>query len=131
MKIITILACILSFSTFVACNKVEGQGGTSTIKGKVLIVDLNGSGDTVQPPYYALDQDVYILYGDADETYDDDFATSYDGSYEFNNLTKGQYTVFAYSKCETCGGGVEVIKKTVEISSNKQVVEVVDLVIID
>lgn len=130
-KLPIIIATItLLFALFLSCNKEEGQGGTSTIRGKVFIIDLNAAGDTVAQ-YYAPDENVFILYGDKDLTYDDDFSTSFDGSYQFSNLTQGNYTIFAYSKCSSCAGGIEAVKKTVEIAANKKVVEVEDLIIID
>ncbi len=130
MKISILLATLIAVFAFAACNKTSGEGGTSTISGKVYVVDLNGTGDTVEQ-YYAPDVDVYVIYGDEDQTYDNDFATSLDGSYRFDYLTPGTYTVFAYSKCDGCAGGVEAIQKTVEISTGKQAVEVEDLIIID
>lgn len=130
MKSILFLATVLITTSFIACNKEPGEGGTSSITGKVWVVDLNASGDTVAQ-YYAMDQDVYILYGEDDQTYDEKFATSLDGSYQFNFLTPGKYTVFAYSKCDACAGGQEVITKTVEITDKKQEIVVEDLVIIE
>lgn len=130
MKKTLFFSAILILTIFLSCNKNPGEGGTSSITGKVWVVDLNGSGDTVAQ-YYALDQDVYILYGEDDQTYDEDFSTSLDGSYAFHNLTPGKYTVFAYSKCEACPSGLEVVQKSVEITEKKQTVTVEDLVIIE
>ncbi len=44
------------------------------------------------------DEDVYIIYGDKDDFYDDNVKTSYDGNFKFTNLRKGNYRIFAYSK---------------------------------
>lgn len=111
-----------------SCNKEPGEGGTSTIEGKVWVVDKNNDG-VVTGEYYAMDEDVFIAYGD-DQTYSDNFNTSYDGSYRFDNLTIGMYTVFAYSDCDTCASGMSAIKETVEITENKQLITVPDLVIV-
>ena len=70
-----------------ACNKEPGVGGLASISGKIYVIDLNGAGTDTIDQYYGFDERVYILYGTDDETYDDDFRTSYDGSYRFDNLT--------------------------------------------
>ena len=111
-----------------SCNKTEGEGGTSSIQGKIWVINLNAAGETVGE-YYAMDQDVFIIYGDSDATYNDKFATSYDGSYVFNNLVEGTYTLFVYSKCDTCQSGQEVFTKAVEITEKKQLITVEDLII--
>lgn len=101
------------------CTKPEGEGGTSTIQGKVYAYNYNGSGILVDE-YYQADEDVYIIYGEGDNFYDDDYTTSFDGSFRFQYLTKGTYTVFVYSDCDTCPSGIEAISQTVEITSNNQ-----------
>lgn len=121
---------LLTFFTFliISCNKTEGEGGTSSIQGKIWTINLNASGEPVSE-FYAMDHDVFIIYGESNATYNDKFATSYDGSYTFNNLTVGKYTIFTYSKCDACPSGQEVISKTVEITEKKQLITVDDLVI--
>lgn len=109
-----------------SCNKEPGRGGTSSITGKVYVYDINGIGDTTGG-YYAMDEDVYIIYGDKDNVYDDKFACSFDGSYRFDYLTPGEYTLFAYSRCDTCNDGVTTVFKTVQIQDKKSVYEVTDL----
>ena len=111
-----------------ACNKEPGEGGTSTIEGKIWVVDKNNDGE-ITGEYYGMDEDVYITYGD-DQTYSNDFSTSFDGSYRFNYLTPGLYTIFAYSDCDTCDGGMEAVKQTVEITEKKQVIVVPDITVI-
>lgn len=65
-----------------------------------LVVDVITQGrnqTTIQQGAFA-DEDVYIIYGNEDEIYDDNVKTNFDGSFEFNNLRKGKYKLFAYSK---------------------------------
>lgn len=126
-KLLFITVCSLLLTTY-GCNKEPGEGGTSTIEGKVWVIDKNNDG-VITGEYYAMDEDVFIAYGD-DQTYSDNFNTSYDGSYRFDNLTPGFYAVFSYSDCDTCASGVSAIKETVEITENKQLITVPDLVII-
>jgi hypothetical protein len=86
MKKATKFILLLVAFVALACEKEAGEGGTSSIFGKVYTLNQNGAGETVSE-YYALDHDVFIVYGDKDKTYDDKFATSLDGSYEFVGLT--------------------------------------------
>lgn len=65
-----------------------------------LIIDVNTQGraeTTLQSGAFA-DEDVYIIYGDDDDIYDDNIKTSFDGTFKFSNLRKGKYKIFAYSK---------------------------------
>ncbi len=103
----------------VGCTKPEGEGGTSVIYGKVYAFDYNNSG-VLQGEYYLPDEDVFIIYGDGDNYYDDSYKTSFDGSFRFQYLRPGTYTVFVYSDCETCPSGTEEITQVVEITSNNQ-----------
>lgn len=110
----------------VGCARPEGEGGTSAIYGRVYAFDYNGSGDLVGE-YYAPDENVYIVYGDEDNYYDDSYETSFDGSFRFQYLTKGTYKIFVYSDCDTCDSGVEAVTTTVEITENNQDVVLEDL----
>lgn len=115
---------LLTFT--IACNKEPGRGGTSSITGKVHVYNINGIGDTTDD-FYGMDEDVFIIYGDKDQTYDDKFACSYDGSYRFDYLTPGTYTIYSYSRCDTCNDGVTPVTKTIQIADKKIVYEVSDI----
>ena len=122
---IAVVSILVSLSS---CEKLPGEGGTSTIRGKIFIRDLNSSG-VLQAEYYAPEERVYIIYGD-DEFYGNDTRTNYDGTYEFNYLHKGSYTVYAYSDCDTCESQIEAIKITTEITKNHSTIILPDLVLI-
>ncbi len=127
MKIwFTALATIIVVG-FSSCQK-EGEGGTSTISGKVYAFDYNAEGQLTSE-YYAPDEDVFIVYGGASSLHDDDYTTSYDGSYRFQNLTTGDYRIFVYSRCDTCASGLTAVIKDVVISSNGEDVVLDDLLI--
>ncbi len=130
MKSILFLSALFTVTFFIGCNKEPGEGGTSSITGKVFVVNLDNSGDTVNT-YYGMDKDVYVIYGEDSQTYSDKFSTSLDGSFAFHHLTPGKYTVFAYSKCNTCPGEQDVVKQTIEITEKKQELVIEDLVILD
>ena len=114
-------------TTFSGCKKGSGEGGTSTIKGKIYVMNYNGSGQLVSQ-YYGQEERVYIIYGDAD-FYGNDTRTSYDGTYEFDYLRKGSYTIFAYSDCDTCASGSEAVLLPAEITKNNSMVDLPDLVV--
>lgn len=121
------LMLILISSLFlISCNKEPGEGGTSSITGKVKKYDVNSLG-VVLAEYYSADEDVYIIYGSEDDIYDDKFATSHDGSYNFTNLTLGTYTVFAYSRCDLCPSGDTVVSQTIEVTEKKKDYVIEDL----
>ncbi len=119
-----IIGLVLLFSS---CTKEEGVGGTSTISGKVYAKEFSSAGNLLAE-YYAQEERVYIIYGDG-TTYDNDFRTSYDGSYKFQYLNKGTYKVFCYSNCDTCASGSIAVIKEVEITSNNSTIELEDIVI--
>lgn len=105
---------------FASCKKVEGPGGSSSITGKLYAKVYDGANNLINE-YELMDYDVYIIYGDDPENtfYNDDVKTSYDGSFRFDYLEKGTYTIFVYEKCTSCASGKNVIFKTIEISDKK------------
>ena len=115
---------------FSACEKGPGEGGTSTIRGKVIIREYNGDFTILRDVYPGAKEDVYIIYGD-DYVYGDKFETNYDGNYEFDYLLEGSYKVFAYSKDTNnliTSERIPIIRE-VEITDKNQVVEVPDIII--
>jgi hypothetical protein len=127
-RIIVFLSC--SFSLLLSsCAKEAGEGGSSTIKGRIYGYDINTSG-VVTDSAVVQDVRVYISYGD-NSTVDDDTRSSYTGEYVFRGLHKGKYTVFVYSQCNDCPFNQEVKKQVVEITEANQEVLVPDIVIFD
>jgi hypothetical protein len=89
---------ILTVVVFASCKKEAGDGGNSSIKGKVsreIRVVLNNP-STAIGTFPAADEDVYIIYGDHVSP-DDRVQTNYNGEYEFLYLRPGKYTVYAFS----------------------------------
>ena len=112
------------------CLKDAGEGGTSTITGKVYAYDYDAEMLNLRAQYYAPDEDVFIIYG-SDTIYSDDTKTNFDGTYRFQYLRPGTYTIFAYSKNLTTRlPPVFPVKKSVQIISENQVVLVEDIEII-
>ena len=121
-KIILFFLCT---TLFLSCDKPEGEGGTSAIKGKIIIRDYNTNFTLLQSTYPAQEERVYIIYGDND-FYDNDTRTSYDGTFKFENLRKGNYKIFAYSDDSTftVPGGQYAIIKEIEITEEHQTIEI-------
>lgn len=110
----------LILSGFSSCTKTEGPGGAATIAGKIRKEKIIAG----QSYYYdAVDEDVYLIYGSENTFYDDDIKTSFDGSFEFNYLEKGNYQFFVYSDCNSCLSGDTVLIQDVVISDKKERVD--------
>lgn len=85
-----------AFSIFCACAPEEGKGGLASIEGKVLIQNINALQEVSGTAYAAIDEDVFISYGNSG-LQDDKESTGPNGKYKFENLTKGDYTIFVFS----------------------------------
>ena len=134
MKRLSILFSIAILSLGLnGCKKYEGQGGQSKITGKLTINEklyINGVlSQTVSYP--GATEDVYIVYGSQDSIFDDKVECNYDGSFSFNFLFPGTYTVFAYNEVFNTGNSITnndddyytkvPVKFTVEICKNETV----------
>lgn len=126
-KIKLILPIFISLMVFSSCRKVEGPGGSVTIKG--VVIERNHVGTSIFE-YPAADQDVYIIYGSQNSFYDDDVSTSYDGSFEFRYLQKGDYQIFAYQDNPSVASGTDEVLVQVNASENNQVI-ILDTIYID
>lgn len=130
-----VLFGVLSVLLLVACDKESGEGGTSVVSGKVLMIDPLGHYDPLEQKYdtteyYTEKEDVYIIYGaDANAVYDDSFETSWDGTYRFEFLRKGEYTLFVYSDCDSCVSGKMPVFQYVNIEENNKAYTLPDFVI--
>jgi len=123
------LIAFIFILSFISCQKEAGEGGSGKITGKLYGYDVNNAG-VVTDSGYAAGYRVYISFGE-DGNANNDVRTSYNGQYEFSGLRKGNYTVFAYSQCDTCLFNQATIKQTVMLNSNKDEVNAPDLVIFD
>lgn len=124
-KFLSVITALILVFTITSCKKVEGPGGQASITGKIHALVHDGAGNLINE-YDIEKYDVYLIYGnDAEETYfDDDIETSYDGTFRFEYLEKGNYQLFVYSKCVTCPSGKEVLIQDVEITDKKGTVDV-------
>lgn len=124
-----IILSLMTLALFSSCEKTEGEGGTSEIRGKVYIEEYNADMSYLAKEYYAMEENVYIIYGD-DAIYSDRFRTNYDGSFVFKYLQKGKYKIFAYSKNINLEAGYEPVIVEIEITEDFQTVELPSNIII-
>jgi hypothetical protein len=116
---------------FNACKKEAGEGGNSRLAGKIILREY-----TAFPILYtetvATDEDVFIIYGDDDNSIDDRTRSSYDGSYKFEFLNKGKYRIFAYTQDTilTTFGQQKAVVMEAEITKNNSTVEIPTITII-
>ncbi len=117
-------------------NKASGEVTDADELSSNLLVDTHkqgksaayGSSSFVEGPI--VEERVYIIYGD-DSFHSDDVRTDANGHYEFKNLNRGSYTVYALSSDTTSlQGGMVMVKTNVEISDKKSIVEASELYII-
>ncbi len=101
--------------------KDNNATGHSKIRGRVVADDGNNR-------YFAPDERVYIIY-DNGFTYFTSLRTNYDGSFEFNELPKGTYTIYAYSNDNSVPSGQTIVSRNVLIDSSYQTILVPDLII--
>ena len=107
--------------TLYSCSKEEGEGGRSSITGTVHMTDVNDQTGAIQGDYNDPDADVFIIYGEENNVYDDKMKTNYDGTFEFKNLREGTYRVYAYTQDLTKASLVAPVFKSATIGGNETV----------
>ncbi|TND07632.1 MAG: hypothetical protein FD123_3184 [Bacteroidetes bacterium] len=118
------LAMVLS-----SCSNGPGPGGKATITGKIYVQDYNALCVATGVEYYKPDEEVYIIFGD-DASYGERVRTGPDGTYMFQYLRPGKYTVYAYSDvCPITGASVEAVTQTIEVTDKKGTVVLPDIVV--
>jgi hypothetical protein len=129
MKSLATVFGILFLSLMVlSCSKEPGDGGNSTIYGKIIAHDYNAEFTNLKGIYPAADEDVFLTYGD-DHSYSQRIRSNYDGIYEFKYLRPGDYSIYVYSKDSTLSLASEMyaVIKNVTIDDNRQTVEVEEI----
>jgi hypothetical protein len=132
MKLSGGLLSLLAVLLLTGCEKDPGEGGNSILKGKVM-KRVYQAFPVVYTEEPAKDEDIYIIYGDEGNAFDDRTRTSFDGSYKFSTLKKGEYRIFIYSDdtaSASFGNKTQVILET-EITKNRSETELPVLSIIE
>jgi hypothetical protein len=127
-KIMIIAASALLLNS---CKKYEGEGGKSSITGKIAIDEILyvNSNESETISYDGAEEDVYIVYGTDDLIQDDKVSCNYDGTFTFKFLQPGMYTIYAYSEEFHKGSNIQsndddyytkvVVKTTVELKKKE------------
>jgi hypothetical protein len=108
-----------------ACRKPAGEGGTSTIRGKVYAFNLRNG--VKADSGYVGDIRVFLHFDDHPWA-DEETRTSYSGDYQFKWLTKGKYKVSIISECDTCPMEQTGVFENVEIKKKNETVTAPDLI---
>ena len=91
-----ILILFFLSAAFYSCKKGPGEGGQTTILGKIWEQRYLGGQHNDTLDRWAIEQDVYIIYGN-ELSYGNRTRTGLNGLYEFKYLRAGDYTVYFYS----------------------------------
>lgn len=111
---------LLAVLVITGCSKDPGDGGRAEIRGVLLRQDVSLSGNPQGDPYPAVDERVYIIYGDG-QYHDDDTRTGPSGEFRFPWLRKGSYRIYAISECDNDNCRTAVYR-TVEIGGRREVI---------
>lgn len=116
---------ILGLLSIYACQKEPGFGGNSTITGRLVLENYNIDYSILRQSYHPVGKEVYILFGE-NSAYGDKVRTDNKGFFEFEKLTRGTYTIYTYSKDSSrkAPSGYIPIKKTIEITKSREVLDV-------
>jgi hypothetical protein len=106
---------------------VDYDDGSSSIKGRLMVQRYVGE-FTIGDPYVSQEQEVYIVYGN-EEVYFDRMDTGFDGKFEFKDLIKGAYKLYALSECGTCIDVYDTASVTVNVLNNFSSENIGDLII--
>lgn len=128
-----ILFCIFTTLTFVlaGCTPEPGLGGMATVTGVVMVEDWNSTFTNINSVYPAMREDIFLVFGD-EPTFGEDVETHFDGTYRFQYLYPGKYTLYAYSDRLATPGNTntrEPVKLTFEITEKRQILTLDTLVI--
>ena len=109
-----------------SCKKEAGEGGNSSIRGKVYATNYDKNMILISDSGYRGEEDVYIIYG-GEFSYGDRQKSNYDGAFEFKYLRKGKYKVYVYSKSFITMSADSIALREVEITEKKQSIELADI----
>ncbi|MBN2612243.1 MAG: hypothetical protein JXB00_11850 [Bacteroidales bacterium] len=118
---------VVKADDIVVLETMDYDDGTSSITGRVYVRDYNNERTTLLAEYYGADERVFVVYGN-DKSHFDDVRTHHNGTYQFSNLVKGTYIVYALT--DPTGRQVYPVADTVEITEDFQHVVLDDFIII-
>jgi hypothetical protein len=123
MKTLYLFFLITSITLFtISCKKGPGIGGEASISGKVSGVLYNKTFNKRLDSGMVGNWTVNIIFGE-DTSIDGSQKTSYDGSFEFQYVRTGHYTIFAYSRSRKTNLPDSAIILAADITGKKQSLE--------
>lgn len=104
---------------------LDYDDGNATIKGYVYEIYFVDNTLIPKDTLMATEQTVYIRYGNH-EYYDERIRTQADGSFYFQDLIPGNYTIYVFSEDIRGTEQMREIKKTIDVTENTDTVYTVD-----
>ena len=101
-----------------------------------ILIDIQnqGKGVTIGGSSYVdgplVDERVYLIYGD-ETFYSESVRTDANGNYQFKNLNRGDYTIYAFSEDTLNPGGSMIqVETTATIANKKEMVSAANLFVV-
>lgn len=116
------LLLLFAVTTFLSnCEKVEGEGGNSSISGRIIYKVYNSNFTVFQGTVPAKEEEVFILYGNSSGVSNRE-RTDFEGDFTFRYLYPGNYTIFMYAgdSTRTALDGKQVVKFEVNLKKNQK-----------
>ena len=120
---------LLGFVLIISCTKEAGYGGLSSIQGKVYTKDITPNSQIVQDSGYTANIKVFISADESSQVLDE-VRTDLDGSFKFDKLRKGNYTIWTFTQCDACTNNETPVIQQVEIKGRKESIVLSDFNII-
>lgn len=117
-SILYLVLLMTSSIAFFSCEKDEGFGGNSSIKGTVMLHQYNDDFSLLINEQPAKEIEVFIIFGN-DPDIGDRIRTNYDGYFEFRFLREGNYTIYYYSEDKDHPEYEQKVEKLTQISVGK------------
>jgi len=122
---------VIATALLLSCKKEPGEGGFASIEGKVFVRNYDAFFSILTSEYYLPGETVYIIYGNG-STVGNTVKTSYDGSFKFDYLQKGNYKIYVIGEDSSAANrsNPKIEMREVTITEKKQHLNLSDLVIL-
>lgn len=123
----------VDLGTIYTYKALDWDEGFAKIRGKVMLINYRNESQypnlEIKDVSPAQELEVYMTYNNA-EFYTERIRTHKDGTFEFNHLLKGSYSVYVYSEDVITGKTELIVKETkVDITELEQTVVLDDIYI--
>jgi len=119
--------------TIYTYKALDWDEGFAKIRGKVMLINYKNTSQypnlQIKDVSPAQEQEIYMTYNNA-QFYTERIRTHSDGTFEFNHLLKGSYSIYVYSEDVITGKTEMVVKEVkIEITESEQSVVLDDIYI--